>query len=157
MALLSRGVSLDFIGSDELDVHDLLVSPRLMFLNLRGSQQGNVRFWKKVSRVLVYYARLIRYAALARPKVFHVLWNNKFQLFDRTLLMLYYKLLGKKIVLTAHNVNAGKRDSNDSWLNRLSLKIQYNLSNHVFVHTNGMKQELIWDFRIPAGKVRVIP
>ena len=62
-----------------------------------------------------------------RPKLFHILWNNKFQFFDRTLLMLYYRLLGKKIAFTAHNVNAGKRDSNDSWLNRLSLKIQYRL------------------------------
>jgi hypothetical protein len=32
--------------------------------------------------------------------------------------MLYYRSLGKKIVFTAHNVNAGKRDQNDSWLNR---------------------------------------
>jgi hypothetical protein len=24
--------------------------------------------------------------------------------------MLYYKLLGKRVVFTAHNVNAGKRD-----------------------------------------------
>ena len=46
---------------------------------------------------------------------------------------------------------------NDSWLNRLSLKIQYNLSDHIFVHTNGMKSELISDFRIPEGKVSVIP
>ena len=71
--------------------------------------------------------------------------------------MLYYKLLGKKIVFTAHNVNAGKRDSNDSWLNRLSLRIQYNLSDHIFVHTEGMKQELISEFRIPEDKVSVIP
>src|SRR5437899_8681228 len=157
MALLSKGVSLDFIGSDELDSPELRVSPALNFLNLRGNQREDASLARKVLRVLVYYARLIRYAAVAHPKVFHILWNNKFELLDRTLLMLYYKLLGKKIVLTAHNVNAGRRDSNDSWLNRLSLKIQYNLSNHVFVHTNGMKQELIWDFRIPAGKVSVIP
>ena len=75
-----------------------------------------------------YYVRLVRYAATAKPKLFHILWNNKFELFDRTVLMLYYKLLGKSIVFTAHNVNAGKRDSNDSWLNRLSLKIQYQLA-----------------------------
>ena len=101
----------------------------------------------KMRRVLRYYLRLIRYAATAKPKLFHILWNNKFQFFDRTLLMLYYKLLGKKIVFTAHNVNAGKRDSNDSWLNRLSLKVQYNLSDHIFVHTNGMKNELVSGFR----------
>jgi len=71
--------------------------------------------------------------------------------------MLYYRLLGKKIVFTAHNVNAGKRDSNDSWFNRISLKIQYRLSDHIFVHTNGMKREMISEFRIPESKVSVIP
>ena len=71
--------------------------------------------------------------------------------------MLYYRLLGKKIVFTAHNVNAGKRDSDDSWLNRISLKIQYSLSDHVFVHTEGMKRELVTDFRIREGKVSVTP
>ena len=80
-----------------------------------------------------------------------------FELFDRTVLMLYYKLLGKKMVFTAHNVNAGKRDSNDSWLNRVSLKIQYSLSDHIFVHTDGMKSEMVAEFRIPESKISVIP
>ena len=110
-----------------------------------------------MARVLAYYWRLVRYSAGAKPKIFHILWNNKFQLFDCTLLMLYYKLLGKRIVFTAHNVNAGKRDSNDSWLNRLSLKIQYHLSDHLFVHTDGMKHEMISEFHIPESKVSVIP
>src|SRR4029077_8622160 len=65
--------------------------------------------------------------------------------------------LGKKVVFTAHNVNAGKRDSNDSWLNRVSLKIQYSLCDHIFVHTDGMKREMACEFRIPASKVSVIP
>ena len=71
--------------------------------------------------------------------------------------MLYYKLLGKRVVFTAHNVNAGKRDQNDSWLNRLTLKIQYSLSDHVFVHTDGMKNEMISEFSIPEEKISVIP
>jgi D-inositol-3-phosphate glycosyltransferase len=44
---------------------------------------------------------------MAEPKVFHIRWNNKLEFFHRTILMLYYKLLGKRIVFTAHNVNAG--------------------------------------------------
>jgi D-inositol-3-phosphate glycosyltransferase len=107
--------------------------------------------------VLAYYWRLISFSAGAKPKIFHILWNNKFQLFDCTLLMLYYKLLRKRVVFTVHNVNAGKRDSNDSWLNRLSLKVQYNLSDHLFVHTDGMKREMISEFHIPENKVSVIP
>jgi glycosyltransferase involved in cell wall biosynthesis len=71
--------------------------------------------------------------------------------------MLYYRVLGKKIVLTAHNVNAGKRDGNDSVLNRLTLKIQYLLADHIFVHTEKMRSELLGDFGVQAGLVSVIP
>jgi len=156
-ALTSEGISVDFIGSDDLDVPEVVTNPRVNFLNLRGDQRSAASRMAKVRRVSKYYLRLISYAATAKPKLFHILWNNKFRLFDRTLLMLYYRLLGKKVVFTAHNVNAGKRDSNDSWLNRISLKIQYELCDHIFVHTCPMKSELIAEFRISEGKVSVIP
>src|SRR5436189_1917364 len=123
-ALTSVGVHVDFVGSDDLSVPELLANRRLNFLNFRGDQREDASTKAKVLRVLKYYARLIEYAAKAEPKLFHILWNNKFQLFDCTLLMLYYKLLSKRVVFTAHNVNADKRDQNDSWLNRISLKIQ---------------------------------
>jgi glycosyltransferase involved in cell wall biosynthesis len=156
-ALTSVGIYVDFIGSDDLRVPELLSNPRVNFLNLRGDQRHDTKPAEKILRVLRYYLRLVGYAATAKPKLFHILWNNKFHLLDCTVLMLYYRLLGKKIVFTAHNVNAGKRDSNDSWLNRISLKIQYRLSDHIFVHTNGMKNEMISEFCIPESKVSVIP
>ena len=156
-ALTSVGIHVDFVGSDDLSVPELLANPRLNFLNLRGDQREDASTKAKVLRVLKYYVRLIGYAAKAKPKLFHILWNNKFQLFDCSLLMLYYKLLGKRVVFTAHNVNAGKRDQNDSWLNRISLKIQYSLCDHVFVHTDGMKSEMTSEFRIPENKVSVVP
>jgi hypothetical protein len=156
-ALTSQGIIVDFIGSDDLSVPELLNDPRVAFLNLRENQRPDANPLSKAWRVLKYYVQLISYAATAQPKLFHLLWNNKFELFDRTLLTLYYKMLGKKIVLTVHNVNAGKRDLNDSFLNRLSLTIQYNLCHHIFVHTEGMKSELVTEFRIPKAKVSVIP
>ncbi|HEV2452832.1 MAG TPA: hypothetical protein VGY98_01130, partial [Verrucomicrobiae bacterium] len=128
-ALLSRGQTFDFIGSDLVDCPELHGNPRVNYLNFRD-QQADAGRLQKMTRVLVYYVRLITYALTAQPRIFHILWNNKFELFDRTFLMVYYKLLGKKIVFTAHNVNAGIRDGNDSFLNRLSLKFQYRLSDH---------------------------
>jgi glycosyltransferase involved in cell wall biosynthesis len=107
--------------------------------------------------VLAYYARLIRYALAARPKIFHIQWNSNLKYLDRTLLMLYYKLLGKKIVLTAHDVNAGRRDGWDWALNRLSLRTQYQLADHIFVHTVKMKNELLEDFGVRGKAVTVIP
>ena len=156
-ALTSVGIHVDFIGSNDLSVPELLSNDRVKFLNLRGDQSEQARLMAKGLRVLSYYTRLIVYAATATPKLFHILWNNKFPLFDRTLLMVYYKLLGKRVVFTAHNVNAGKRDRNDSWLNRVTLKIQYNLSEHIFVHTDEMKDEMVTEFRIPEDKISVIP
>jgi glycosyltransferase involved in cell wall biosynthesis len=155
--MTSVGIHVDFIGSDDLNVPEVVTNPRVNFLNLRGAQRPEAGRMAKALRVLSYYVRLIRYAATSQAKLFHLLWNNKFELFDRTLLMLYYKFLGKRVVFTAHNVNSGKRDTNDSWLNRLSLKIQYDLSDHIFVHTNGMKSELVADFRVAEDKVSVVP
>ena len=156
-ALTSAGLSVDFIGSDDLNVPELRNDPLVNFLNLRGDQRPEASRMAKTLRVLSYYVRLIRYAATARPDLFHILWNNKFLFFDRTLLMLYYRILGKKITFTVHNVNAGMRDLNDSFLNRFSLKIQYHLCHHIFVHTERMKSELVSDFCIAESKVSVVP
>jgi len=156
-ALESKGVCLDVVGGDDVDRPELHAPPRLNFLNLRGDQQPQASLRKKIVRVLIYYARLIRYASVAKPRIFHILWNNKFHFFDRTLLMLYYKLQGKKIAFTAHNVNAGRRDASDSLLNRLSLKIQYQLADHIFVHTEKMKKELSTEFGVCEQAITVIP
>lgn len=156
-ALTSVGVRVDFIGSNDHSVPEVTANSQVKFLNLRGDQCPKAKVSAKMVRVLKYYAKLVRYAAAARPKVFHILWHNKFQLFDRTLLLLYYKLLGKRLVFTAHNVNSGKRDGNDTWLNRRTLRLQYRLLDHIFVHTDGMKNEMCSDFRVSANKVSVIP
>lgn len=156
-SLLAHGVVMDLIGSDELNVPEFHQQPGLTFLKLRGDQRSDATLLQKARRILSYYALLIRYAATAKPKVFHVLWNNKFEFFDRTVLMLYYKSIGKKIVRTVHNVNAGKRDGTDTIVNRLGLRIQYRLAHHLFVHTAAMKRELTGQFGVPATRVTVIP
>lgn len=155
--LMAQRVGVDLIGGDDLDCPEFRESDCLRFFNLRGSQRSDVSAATKMLRVGAYYVRLIRYALTAEPKVFHILWNNKFETVDRTALMLYYKALRKKIVLTVHNVNAGKRDLNDSLLNRLTLRVQYRLADHIFVHTSSMKAEMIADFGVAESAITVIP
>jgi glycosyltransferase involved in cell wall biosynthesis len=155
--LLSKGTTVDLIGSDELDFAEFRKNPAVNFLNLRGSQREDVGFLQKTFRISTYYIKLILYAATAKPNIFHVLWNNRFEHFDRTLLMLYYRMLGKRILLTVHNVNTAKRDSIDTPLNRLTLKIQYRLASHIFAHTQKMQLELIEEFGVPRAQVTVIP
>ena len=156
-ALVTQDIFMDFIASDALDAPELHSTPLVNFLNLRGDQRENVSFGRKMARLLNYYGRLLWYVAFSRPPILHILWNNKFELIDRVVLMLYYKLLRKRIVFTAHNVNAAKRDGRDSLLNRLSLKFQYWMSDHIFVHTERMKCEIVKDFEVRESKVTVIP
>lgn len=156
-SLAALGVFVEFIGSDKVNAPELHTSRFIRFLNLRGDQREDAPVLVKARRLLKYYARLIVYAARAEPPIFHILWNNKFEYFDRTILMLYYRVCGRKVVFTAHNVNAARRDGHDSWLNRITLRIQYRLANHIFVHTEKMKEELKNDFQVPAEKITVIP
>jgi D-inositol-3-phosphate glycosyltransferase len=156
MALIAKDVRLEVIGSDLVDSPEMHTTPGLSFLNLQGSMEP-AGLKTKIARSLSFYYRLVRYAWSAKPRVFHILWNNKLEFFDRTLLMLYYKLLGKKVVFTAHNINAGRRDSSNSLLNRLSLTAQYRLADHIFVHTDKMKVELIAEFGLCSWKVTTIP
>jgi glycosyltransferase involved in cell wall biosynthesis len=155
--LISQGVAFDFIASDELDDPELHRSPLVRFFNLRKEMRSNVPPVRKIVRVLLYYWRLLVYAVTAKPKLFHILWNNKFAILDRTLVMLYYRAIGKRIVLTLHNVNAGQRDGNDNFVNRLTLRIQYLLADHLFVHTEKMRAELRNGFGIAEKNVSVIP
>jgi len=156
-ALTSEGISFDVIGSDDLELPELLQNRQVNFFNLRGDQSSDASLKSKAFRIFRYYLRLLAYTARAEPKIFHILWNNKFEIFDRTILTLYYKMMGKDLVLTAHNVNIRSRDGTDNWLNRCSLRIQYRLVDHIFVHTRKMKSELIAGFGVAEDKVSVIP
>jgi glycosyltransferase involved in cell wall biosynthesis len=156
-ALAAQGVTIEFVGSDELDCPEVRTIPRLRFLNLRGSQREDAGMFAKTLRVAAYYGKLALFVATTRATVIHVLWNNKFEIVDRTVLMAFYRLLGKRIVFTAHNINAAERDGGDGWINRASLRIQYRLSHHVFVHTDRMKRDLAADYGIATSKIGVIP
>jgi glycosyltransferase involved in cell wall biosynthesis len=156
-ALTGLGIRVDVIGSDNVDDPGFRKDPLVDFRNLRGDQREDAPLSAKALRLLRYYARLLAYAASAKPRVFHVLWNNKVEWLDRTLLMVWYRLCRRKVVLTAHNVNAARRDGKDSRLNRATLRIQYRLASHVFVHTVRMADELASEFAVIRSKISVIP
>jgi D-inositol-3-phosphate glycosyltransferase len=156
-SLVARGICVDFIGSDQIDGPELHGTPLVEFLNLRGDQSHGASLASKVVRLLRYYLRLMVYAVRAEPRIFHILWNNKFEAFDRTLLMIYYRLFGRSVVLTAHNVNAAKRDGRDNAWNRVTLRVQYRLCSHIFVHTPRMQAELCEEFGVDADRISAIP
>ncbi|MBI4684786.1 MAG: glycosyltransferase family 4 protein [Nitrospirae bacterium] len=155
--LITRELHIDFIGNDEMQKSEFVKNANVNYFNLRGDQNSQVSLREKMLRVIRYYLKLLKYAAFADSKLFHILWLNKLMFFDSILLNTYYKLLGKKIVFTAHNVNAGERDDNDSLINRFSLRFLYKIVDHIFVHTERMKLQVVEDFNIEKNKVTVIP
>jgi D-inositol-3-phosphate glycosyltransferase len=156
LALAAKGIHLEVIGSEEIDCPEMHSSPNIRFVNLWPEVGADHSLTGKLRRLLCYYGRLLRYTSAGSPKIFHILWNNKLQTFDRTLLMLFYKACGKKVFLTAHNINQAKRDGNDSWWNRMSLRVQYRMTDHIFVHTRKMKDELMADFGISDEAITII-
>lgn len=156
-ALTSKDIFIDFVGSDQLASPTVEDNPRINFLNLHGNQNPHVNPFAKVRRITLYYFRLLWFAATANAAVFHILWNNKVESFDRTFLLLYYKLCGRRVVFTAHNVNAAKRDAVDNWINRFTLYLQYKLVDHIFVHTKRSGDEIQSDFRVHPTKISLIP
>ena len=153
----SQRCGLDLIGSDDVDCPEFHTSPRLNFLNLRGDQRPDARLTSKVTgcaQVLRQAYPLCGYRQTENlPHPLEQQIRDVRSNFSYALL----QALGKKIVLTVHNVNAAKRDSKDSFLNRLTLRIQYRLADHIFVHTEKMKLELIDAFGVPRLGSRVIP
>jgi len=155
--LISHDIHIDFIGNNEMQKDELVRKQNVTYYNLRGDQDPFASITEKVIRVLKYYVNLLKYAAQSDSQLFHILWLNKFIFFDGTVLNAYYKLLGKKLVFTAHNINSRERDENDHLLNRLFLTCMYRLVDQIFVHTEKMKSQLIEDYGVSQNKISTIP
>jgi D-inositol-3-phosphate glycosyltransferase len=130
--------------------------PRTTLFNLRGDNLSKQSLLIKAWHICQYYIRLLRYTARTQSEVFHIQWENSISLFDRTVLILYYKMFGKKIVYTAHNIDKDARDGRTAFLRRISLKVLYHLMDRVIVHTQKMKEEICSLFHVSPEKVVVI-
>ena len=131
--------------------------PRTTLFNLRGDNLSPQSLFTKSWSISKYYLRLLWYTANTQSEVFHIQWENSISLFDRTILILYYKLFGKKLIHTAHNIYKDARDGRASWFRWFTLKIMYHLMDRIIVHTPKMKEELCSLFNILPEKVSIIP
>jgi D-inositol-3-phosphate glycosyltransferase len=154
--LIGQDVEVEVIGGDDLASFPQLRHPFVRFTNIYGSSpRGSV--WRRIKHVGGVYLSLVFHAFKTESRLFHIQWNYKLPLLDRTLLNLFYKLCKKKIVFTAHNIDAAARDGKQSLANRLSLRFQYYVVDHIVVHTERMKSELIAEYDVKESKISVIP
>ena len=155
--LVPKAIDIEFIGNDQWKDAQIIKNNNVIYYNLRGNQKSDAPMKEKIVRVIKYYFKLIKYAAETDSELFHIQWLNKFTYFDRTLLNIYYKFLGKKIIFTAHDINYRKLVGSDNLINRLSLKFMYRIVDHIIVHTEKMKMELIENYNVEEEKISVIP
>jgi glycosyltransferase involved in cell wall biosynthesis len=155
--LVAREIDIDVIGGDELKDAAIMRHPRVHFKNLHRGRDAAVPFLFKVLKAGRVYLRLVNYAVRTDSPLFHLHWPYKFVFLDRTAMNVYYKALGKKLVFTAHNVDGDARDGKSSPVRRFSLRFLYRIVDHIIVHTEKMKRELVEQFEISAEKVSVIP
>jgi len=155
--LLNNGLSVEVIGNNAMGRSDVVKHPKATFYNFREDQNPGASLFTKFVRIMKFYARLIRYAMTTKSRIFHIQWLNKFLFFDRIILNLYYKALGKKLVFTAHNVDSRERDGNNSFYNRITLKAMYHIYDHTIVHTPEMKEQVVKWFNVKPEKVSVVP
>jgi glycosyltransferase involved in cell wall biosynthesis len=156
-ALASKNIKVDFLGGDQMAVQEIMNNDKINFLNYHGDGDPSVSAKRKITRVIKMYIRYLIYVPFSDSKVFHIQWFNKVRMFDWTLMNIYYKMFGRKLVYTAHNINDRERDGNDTLLYRLSLIFMYKIVDHIFVHTEKMKQQLVVEYRITESKITVIP
>jgi len=146
-----------------IDVIDIDVSSHLFnefekvtFRIAYRYQKKGSSYFRKAINIIRFYLFQAKHLLFRKRGITHFQWLDRYYITDRILLPLLSRLRGHKTVLTVHNVNAGKRDNRDSLYNRLTLSIVYKLCNHLIVHTESSKKELINEFNVNPDKISVI-
>ena len=86
-----------------------------------------------------------------RPDIVHIQWLRLWCL--DYLFACLVKLMGIKLVFTAHNVLPHNPKRGDKW----KYKLYYRLASAIIVHTRCTRSELINDFGVDETKINVIP
>lgn len=148
--LTLNGVRVDLLGSDIYDISKL--ENAVNFINIRGSHEENVPKTQKVKRILSYYSKLLVYIVRTSNKIFHVQYL-RFNFFEGIVLNLIYKIFGKTVVYTAHNVLP---HNSDNVYNKTIFYFIYHIADVLIVHTDFIKQRIVNEFKIKSEKIEVV-
>ncbi len=128
----------------------------VQFHKVFAYQNSKASYFSRFKNIISYYYLQLKHLALVKRRVIHFQWLDRFYFFDRIILPGVAKLFGHKVILTVHNVNARKRDNNDSIYNRFTLSVLYRLCDNLVVHTHQSKVELTKDFGVEPQKISII-
>ena len=156
-SLASLPTTIEVIGSDEFVNDQMLGLNNVEVFPIQQPNRPGTPGYQKILRLAATYLRLLAYAIRTESRIFHILWLSKVELIDTLVLLPVFRLLGKTLVFTAHNVDAAERDGGISRAGHWMLRRQYRLMDHIFVHTDKMKRHLQQGFEVDGRKITVVP
>lgn len=122
-------------------------------LNVRGEDKRNRNPLRELAKLAAYYTKLLRCVAASKSDVLYDVSIGRPLL---RCLMMYplFRLMGKRIVYTAHNVLPHDADTVK---NRLVYWAVYRvLADAIVVHGQAIKERLIDEFGVDTERVRVV-
>ena len=105
-----------------------------------------------VNKFFYYFKYLFKLFSLINKNKLRIIHYQFFRRKEDILLLLLLKLTGTKIVYTAHNVLPHERTRIDFYL----YKLVYLVVNEIIVHSESIKNKLIYTFKISHKKINVI-
>ena len=127
--------------------------PNVRLLNLRGNDKRDRDSFRELAKLAAYYGKVLRCVASFKGGIVYDVSIGRPLL---RCLMMYplFRLMGKQIVYTAHNVLPHDADT---LKNRIVYWLVYRLLvNAVVVHGQAIKERLIEEFSVDTDAVHVV-
>ncbi|NUM52747.1 MAG: glycosyltransferase family 4 protein [Candidatus Hydrogenedentes bacterium] len=127
--------------------------PNVALLNLRGSDKRDRNPIREFSKLVAYYAKLIGCVASTKGEILYDVSIGR-PLLRCMLMYPLFRLLGKRIVYTAHNVLPHDADTIRY---RIIYWIVYRaLVDAIVVHGQAIKERLVDEFDVDTDRVHVV-
>ena len=146
--LYKSGIDVTLVTTKDREINIPVSLPILRWV---PSKNPKISRLKKALGYVVYLARLCLCAIRGQFDVFHF----QFFRFERieSVLMVFLKMTGVRLVHTAHNVFPHERKSGDHFVKAMI----YRSSTQILVHSETVKRRLAQAFGISVKKISVIP
>ncbi len=149
LAVAIKNSHIRLIGSPIYD-HEKLDN-RICYERLGGETVAK-SFLSKIIINIRRYFYLLSHINRKNTDVIHIQWLNLIFI-DGIIIPLYFRLIGIRIVYTAHDVLPHSREN---LLNRILFFVIYRLPDHIVVHTEFIKARIINEFGVLPQKITVV-
>ena len=148
---LGLGHKVCLLGSDKHA--NVEYADNVHFINIRGNDSPNRSVIEKVKDLICFYTKLIIFIYRSNSPIVH--YVSIFRPIEYIMINVILKLLGKRIIHTAHNILPHDRYN---LTNRILFNIIYNyISDYIVVHGQSLQNTLIREFHVEKNKIVIVP